>query len=47
MHILLNFVYLWHGHYNTSIHVNKYVLLDYGLGSRLGHKLISKFFTNL
>jgi hypothetical protein len=41
MHILLNFVYfiyLWNGHYNTSfLIIIKYVLLDYGLGVKLGH----------
>jgi len=42
MHVLLNFVYLiylWNGHYNTSLNVIiiSMYFLDYGLGSRLGH----------
>jgi hypothetical protein len=55
MHISLNFVYLiylWNGHYGMeyvfSCNYYKYVLLDHGLGLRLGYiKLISKFFINL
>jgi len=36
---------LWNGHYNTSFHVIIISMYYWNLG--LGHKLISKFFTNV